>query len=172
MTISETVAEIRDRARRDAQAVLDLYWSEKPMPVDPVVVARDLGLSVFSAQLGDDVFGMLVGSKAGADMYLDKDQAPFFKGFFKAKILESATGKAIEVRMGNGNFRFVFIDEGKRRASHVFSCKPINDSPGKDCLSRPEFPEEEEQQARENELRNEFAELKGAFFAVRAKNEF
>ena len=75
MTI-ETVAEIRDRARRDAQAVLDLYWSERPMPVDPVVIARDLGLSVFSAQLGDDVFGMLVGSKAGADMYLDKDQAP------------------------------------------------------------------------------------------------
>ena len=46
------------------------------MPVDPVVIARDLGLSVFSAELGDDVFGMIVGSGAGADVYLDRDQAP------------------------------------------------------------------------------------------------
>lgn len=46
------------------------------MPVDPVTIARDVGISVFSAQLGDDVFGMLVGSTAGADMYLDKDQPP------------------------------------------------------------------------------------------------
>lgn len=72
----ESVSDIRDRARRDAEAVLALHWAGKPMPVDPVVIARDLGLSVFSAQLGDDVFGMLVGSKAGTDMYLDKDQAP------------------------------------------------------------------------------------------------
>ncbi|PBC54894.1 ImmA/IrrE family metallo-endopeptidase [Rhodococcus sp. ACPA1] len=71
-----TVAEIRDRARRDADAVLSLHWEDKPMPVDPVTIARDLGLEVFSAQLGDDVFGMLVGSTAGADIYLDKDQAP------------------------------------------------------------------------------------------------
>jgi Zn-dependent peptidase ImmA (M78 family) len=72
----ESVADIRDRGRRDAQAVLDVHWAGKPMPVDPVVIARDLGLSVFSAQLGDDVFGMLVGTKAGADMFLDKNQAP------------------------------------------------------------------------------------------------
>jgi len=74
--------------------------------------------------------------------------------------------------MGNGNFRFVFIDEGKGRASHVFSCEPFNDSPGKDCFSRSEFPEEKDQQAGENEPRNGFAELKGAFFSVRVKNEF
>lgn len=72
----ESVQDIRERARRDANAVLDLHWSGRPMPVDPVVIARDLGLSVFSAQLGDDVFGMLVGTKAGADVFLDKDQAP------------------------------------------------------------------------------------------------
>lgn len=72
----ELVADIRARARRDAEAVLELHWSGKPMPVDPVIIARDLGLSVFSAQLGDDVFGMLVGTTAGADVFLDKDQAP------------------------------------------------------------------------------------------------
>ncbi|MFI6432487.1 ImmA/IrrE family metallo-endopeptidase [Rhodococcus oryzae] len=71
-----TVAEIRDRARRDADAVLSLHWEDQAMPVDPVTIARDVGISVFSAQLGDDVFGMLVGSSAGADMYLDKDQPP------------------------------------------------------------------------------------------------
>jgi len=74
--VYESVADIRARARRDAQAVLDLHWAGKPMPVDPVVIARDLGLSVFSAELGDDVFGMLVGTSAGADMFLDRHQAP------------------------------------------------------------------------------------------------
>ena len=71
-----TVAEIRERARRDADAALSVHWDGRPMPVDPVTIARDLGLEVFSAQLGDDVFGMIVGSPAGADIYLDKDQAP------------------------------------------------------------------------------------------------
>jgi Zn-dependent peptidase ImmA (M78 family) len=72
----ESVQEIRERARRDAREVLDLYWANKPMPVDPVKIARDLGLSVFSAQLGADVFGMVRGTAAGADIYLDRDQAP------------------------------------------------------------------------------------------------
>lgn len=76
MVVNGTVAEIRDQARRDADAALDLYWDDKPMPVDPVQIARELGLQVFTAQLGDDAFGMLIGSAAGADMYLDKDQPP------------------------------------------------------------------------------------------------
>lgn len=72
----ESVADLRNRARRDAAAVLELHWAGKPMPVDPVVIARDLGISVFAAELGEDVFGMLVGTTAGADMFLDEDQAP------------------------------------------------------------------------------------------------
>jgi Zn-dependent peptidase ImmA (M78 family) len=69
-----TVGEIRSRARQDAENVLAAYWAPGALPVDPVSVARALGLSVFSAQLEDDVFGMLVGGAEGADIYLDKDQ--------------------------------------------------------------------------------------------------
>lgn len=69
-----TVREIRARARRDASDVLANQWAPETLPVDPVAVARSLGLSVFSAQLDDDVFGMLIGGEAGADIYLDKDQ--------------------------------------------------------------------------------------------------
>lgn len=64
----------RDRARRDARAVLDVHWEGKPTPVDPVSIARALGLNVYTAELGEDVFGMLVGSKDGADIFLDRDQ--------------------------------------------------------------------------------------------------
>lgn len=69
-----SVEQIRRRARGDAAHVLATAWAPQALPVDPVSVARGLGLSVFSAQLDDDVFGMLVGGEDGADIYLDKDQ--------------------------------------------------------------------------------------------------
>lgn len=69
-----TFEEIRRKARTDAARVLRTSWTADALPVDPVSVARTLGLSVFSAQLADDVFGMLVGGEAGTDIYLDKDQ--------------------------------------------------------------------------------------------------
>jgi hypothetical protein len=39
-------------------------------------VARSLGVDVFTAQLGTDTFGMLVGDAGRATIYLDQDQAP------------------------------------------------------------------------------------------------
>jgi Zn-dependent peptidase ImmA (M78 family) len=71
-----TVSEIRDRARRDAAATLEVHWSAQPMPVDPVVIARELGIQVYRAQLDGDTFGMLTWSRGGAEMYLEGDQAP------------------------------------------------------------------------------------------------
>ena len=70
----QTIPQIRERARRDAQRVLTDHWSPGALPVDPVSVARSLGVSVLSARLKDDVFGMLVGGEAGTEIYLDKDQ--------------------------------------------------------------------------------------------------
>ena len=71
-----TVGQIRDCARNDAAAVLEAYWSTE-VPVDPVVIARAMGLSVFDAQLGEDTWGMIVGEDGcTANIYLDKDQAP------------------------------------------------------------------------------------------------
>lgn len=69
-----TIGAIREAARSDAAEILANVWPEGRLPVDPVIVARRLGLSVFSAQLGDDVWGMLVGSGSGCDIYLDRDQ--------------------------------------------------------------------------------------------------
>lgn len=69
-----SVSAIREKARKDAQDVLDSWWAPDALPVDPVAIARALGASVFKAELEDDVFGMLVWSEDGADIYLDKDQ--------------------------------------------------------------------------------------------------
>lgn len=71
-----TVARIRTKARADAQDVLDRYWSRTAVPVDPIYIARSLGASVFSAELGEDTWGMLVGTAGGAAIYLDRDQPP------------------------------------------------------------------------------------------------
>ncbi|WP_160071878.1 ImmA/IrrE family metallo-endopeptidase [Pseudoclavibacter sp. 8L] len=68
--------EIRAEARKAAAAVMDLYWTPGRFPVDPVQVSRAVGVEVYSAQLGNDTYGMLLSAKAGADMYLDVDQPP------------------------------------------------------------------------------------------------
>lgn len=69
----ETVGEIRNRARKNADAVLGQYWNGS-LPVDPIQLARLAGTSVFSAQLGADTYGMIVGSGSSADIYVDVDQ--------------------------------------------------------------------------------------------------
>lgn len=69
-----TVGEIRTVARDAAQATLDEYWSDMEIPVDPVKIARSLGADVFTAQLGDDVTGMVIGNPdEGSSIYVDKD---------------------------------------------------------------------------------------------------
>lgn len=71
----ETVGEIRARARRDAAELLRTYWNGQ-LPVDPVSLARATGVSVFTSQLGEDTYGMIIGSGSTADIYVDQDQ-PF-----------------------------------------------------------------------------------------------
>lgn len=68
-------AQIRPEARKAAQAVLDSRWDGK-LPVDPIVLARALGPEVYTAQLGDDVYGMITGTPAESAIYLDVDQSP------------------------------------------------------------------------------------------------
>jgi Zn-dependent peptidase ImmA (M78 family) len=70
----KTIAEIRQLAREDAQTVLDKHWQPNHLPVDPIYIARSLGASVFKAELGEDTWGMLVGSPSGLNVYLDRDQ--------------------------------------------------------------------------------------------------
>ena len=74
--MGETIAQIRARARDDAASVLSAHWTARTIPVDPVLVARSLGVDVFTAQLGTDTYGMLVGDAGKVTIYLDQDQAP------------------------------------------------------------------------------------------------
>lgn len=69
-----TVGQIRAKARIDADRVLRQHWSSAATPVQPVNIARALGLGVFSAELGEDAWGMLIGTSNGVDIYLDRDQ--------------------------------------------------------------------------------------------------
>lgn len=72
-TPATTTQKIREDARGAAAAVLDAHW-DGVIPVDPVLLARALGVSVFNSQLGDDTWGMIIGSGESADIYLDSDQ--------------------------------------------------------------------------------------------------
>lgn len=73
---SLSVQEIREKARGDAQSILHTYWEPSPPPVDPVAIARSLGLTVYAADLSGDAIGMLVGGNLGTDIYLDRRQPP------------------------------------------------------------------------------------------------
>jgi Zn-dependent peptidase ImmA (M78 family) len=52
------------QATADAERLLDTFWNKEPgkvpLPVDPVQIARDLGIQVFNARLDDDVAAALV----------------------------------------------------------------------------------------------------------------
>lgn len=69
----KTVGEIRAMARTDAAETLSTYW-DGMFPVNAVAIARALGASVFYAELGDDVYGMLESDAAGPNIYIDRDQ--------------------------------------------------------------------------------------------------
>ncbi|WP_125612663.1 ImmA/IrrE family metallo-endopeptidase [Specibacter cremeus] len=67
--------DIRRSADDNAQGVLDSFWDGK-LPIDPVKIALDMGVEVYTAQLGDEVYGMISGTPSEAKIYLDVDQAP------------------------------------------------------------------------------------------------
>lgn len=45
---------------RDAQQLLAQVWRDRPLPVDPIYIARELGLDVYVAELEPDWSGALV----------------------------------------------------------------------------------------------------------------
>lgn len=69
------IPDIRQEARANAQRVLDTFW-DGVLPIDPIRLARRLGADVYTAQLGDDVFGMVRGTPSETTIYLDIDQSP------------------------------------------------------------------------------------------------
>jgi Zn-dependent peptidase ImmA (M78 family) len=70
-----TIPDIRKAARDNADGVLETYWDGR-LPVDPIRIARAMGVEVYTAQLGADVYGMITGTPADTEIFLDIDQAP------------------------------------------------------------------------------------------------
>ena len=68
-------------AGRQAASLLARVWNPAggpvPVPVDPVFIAKQLGMEVFAADLGEGTAGMLV-KKAGQDpaIYLNSGDSP------------------------------------------------------------------------------------------------
>lgn len=119
---NETVGDIRARAREDAAELLETYW-DKGLPVDPVALARFAGTSVFTAQLGEDTYGMIVGSGATADIYVDRDQ-PFSRFRFTTAhelghyIDHSTQGNELDKAEGYVDKR---SDEGRGTAPEIYA---------------------------------------------------
>lgn len=43
----------------EAEAILRTHWSPDDIPVDPIRIARKIGIDVYEAQLGSDVSGLI-----------------------------------------------------------------------------------------------------------------
>ena len=71
----KSISEILREARDTSQLVLDHHW-DRGIPVDPVKIARSLGLSVFSAQLDTDTLAMVIGSENSTDIYINDSLPP------------------------------------------------------------------------------------------------
>lgn len=72
---SMTVRDVRLLAEQLASDALNEHWSpDLAVPVDPVHVARSMGVEVFSADLDADVFGMIRGDQEGAEIYVERSQ--------------------------------------------------------------------------------------------------
>src|SRR4051794_23424782 len=113
-----TVQQIREKARVDARSVLDAHWRGTRSPIEPGAIARSLGVGVFSAELGTDAWGMLVGTGSGVDIYLDRDQPISRFRFSCAHELGHYVDRGDDVANGQA-----FVD--KRSESNVGSADEV-----------------------------------------------
>lgn len=66
--------DVRMHAKFNAQGVLETHW-DGTLPVDPAIISARVGVEVFNAQLGNDVYGVLQRKPGkGPQMFLDVDQ--------------------------------------------------------------------------------------------------
>lgn len=68
------MALVKDLARRAAEEALETYW-DRTFPVDPVKIARQLGMEVWVADLPDAESGRIVKKDGSpAEIYLARDE--------------------------------------------------------------------------------------------------
>jgi len=66
---------IKDAARDDAEQVLSRYWTGT-LPIDPVQIAKDLGINVWEAAMPSDVAGELYqADPQHVDIYLNRNDS-------------------------------------------------------------------------------------------------
>lgn len=98
-------------AEAAAQSVLESYAAGQPLtaPIDPVKIARSLGINVWSAKLDNNVSGELVklapDTNADLDMYLNADHAPVRQRFTCAHEL----GHYYRVLLSHPNLDLTFL---------------------------------------------------------------
>jgi len=70
------MASLRAQAELAAEAVLEQSWDYGKFPVNPIEIAKKMGLKVFEAQLPGNVSGLLKKEPGfDAEIYLDVDDA-------------------------------------------------------------------------------------------------
>ncbi|MBE6483637.1 MAG: ImmA/IrrE family metallo-endopeptidase [Actinomycetaceae bacterium] len=112
----KTVGEIRKAAREHAKLVRTTYKA-LTIPVNPVAVARAMGASVFIAELGDDVYGMLINDDAGPNIYIDRDQPAVRQRFTCAHEVGHLYSHLGDTR----TFVDARSDEGRGTASEIYA---------------------------------------------------
>lgn len=70
---------IKRNARKAARDVLAAYAEHSRIPVNPIAIARSMGLRVFEASLDENAWGMILGDLGGtANIYFDEN-LPFVR---------------------------------------------------------------------------------------------
>lgn len=97
-------------AVRDAENILTSMRDKDgvlPLPVDPVMIARDLGVNVYQAPMENKVSGMIARLEAGGDVdvILNSNHAPVRQRFTCAHEL----GHYVDVVQSDPNGRKVFV---------------------------------------------------------------
>jgi Zn-dependent peptidase ImmA (M78 family) len=108
------MAITRSRAELEAEGILRTFSVD--VPVDPVAIARELGLEVFEVDLGDpDLSGMLLKERTAAlpRIYLNEGQHPNRQRFTCAHEI----GHYVKHTVDGDNDAFEYVD----RRSHLSS---------------------------------------------------
>lgn len=72
--VRQTVTQLREAAEKAAETVIEQSWDSANIPVNPVEIAKRMGLRVYEAQLPGNVSGLLKREEGGdPEIYLDID---------------------------------------------------------------------------------------------------
>jgi Zn-dependent peptidase ImmA (M78 family) len=99
--------------RDEAERVLSAFWADRRLPVDPVAIARAMGLDVKQAELPPEISGALV-KRAGADavILLAQEDNPNRKRFTCAHELGHFVRHAGDASIERLDFRGTLASTG------------------------------------------------------------